>query len=333
MLDQLVDRIEHRVERVAIAGEDHPGGERAGAFLAERVEGAVDDLDRIALAGAGALHRFLDARDDPAGDHRGERGLQPGGRAEMVEQIGVGLADLRRHRLQGHRLRPVLDQQPARRLERGGAALFRGQAFAWDGAIDISVNIWSWQSCRIDSARLCIESSGKDEGSAVANTPEDLTITPRDRRFGRGTTQARWWLGGDPVATAFYNALSATFPKGEAFFVESVRAFRDEAPPRLAQEISAFTTQEVMHSREHVAFNKRALEAGYDLSGLEARVEWRLGLTRQRPPIVNLAATMCLEHFTAILAHQLLQNPRHLARCRHGERRPLALARDRGDRA
>ena len=119
-------------------------------------------------------------------------------------------------------------------------------------------------------------------------------------------------MGGDPVATAFYNALSATFPKGEAFFVESVRMFREGAPPKLAAEIKAFVTQEVMHSREHVQFNKRALEAGYDLSALEKRVEWRLSITRDRPPIVNLAATMCLEHFTAILAHQLLGNPRHL---------------------
>ena len=146
----------------------------------------------------------------------------------------------------------------------------------------------------------------------MANTPEDLTITPRDRRFGRGSKQDRWWMGGDPVATAFYNALSATFPKGEAFFVESVRAFRDEAPPKLAAEIRAFTTQEVMHSREHVAFNKRALEAGYDMSDLEAQVDRRLAIVRVRPPIVNLAATMCLEHFTAILAHQLLKNPKHL---------------------
>jgi predicted metal-dependent hydrolase len=119
-------------------------------------------------------------------------------------------------------------------------------------------------------------------------------------------------MGGDPVASAFYNALSATFPKGEAFFVEAVRNFRDDAPPKLAREIKAFTTQEVMHSREHVAFNKRALEAGYDLSVLEERIEWRLSITRSRPPIVNLAATMCLEHFTAILAHQLLKNPKHL---------------------
>ena len=145
-------------------------------------------------------------------------------------------------------------------------------------------------------------------------TPADLTITPRDRRFGRGMKQDRWWMGGDPVATAFYNALSATFPKGEAFFVESVRMFRDAAPAKLEREIKAFVTQEVMHSREHVQFNKRALEAGYDLKPLEARVEMRLAITRSRPPIVNLAATMCLEHFTAIIAHHLLKNGRHLDR-------------------
>jgi predicted metal-dependent hydrolase len=56
-------------------------------------------------------------------------------------------------------------------------------------------------------------------------TPGDLTITPRDRRFGRGQEAQRWWMGGDPVATAFYNALSATFPKGEAFFVEACERF------------------------------------------------------------------------------------------------------------
>jgi len=144
-------------------------------------------------------------------------------------------------------------------------------------------------------------------------TPLDLTITPRDRRFGRGARTDRWWLGGNPYATALYNALSVTFPKGEAYFVESVRAFRVGAPPKLAAEIKAFTTQEVMHSREHVQFNRRAVDAGYDISRLEQRVEERLAISRARPPIVNLAATMALEHFTAILAHALLSDPRHLA--------------------
>src|SRR4051812_47000865 len=107
-------------------------------------------------------------------------------------------------------------------------------------------------------------------------TPAELSITPRDRRFGRDAATPRLWHGGRVEATAIYNALSTTFPKGEAFFVESVRAFRDSALPKLAEEIKGFTTQEAIHSREHDAFNKRASDAGYDLRKLEAQVEKRL---------------------------------------------------------
>lgn len=144
-------------------------------------------------------------------------------------------------------------------------------------------------------------------------TPADLTITPRDRRFGRGEQTPRWWHGGSPYRSAFFNALSATFPKGEAYFVDSVRQFGDVSDPKLADEIRSFTKQEVIHSREHLAFNRRATDAGYDLSLLEKRVEDRLAITRSRPPIASLAATMALEHFTAILAHELLSDPRQLA--------------------
>ncbi|WP_336959394.1 metal-dependent hydrolase [Sphingobium aquiterrae] len=141
------------------------------------------------------------------------------------------------------------------------------------------------------------------------STPDDLSITPRDRRFGRAEKAARHWLDGDPVATAFFNALSITFPRGEAFFIESVRAFRDGAPAKLAQEIAAFTTQEVMHSREHLAFNRQVTDHGYDVSLLDADVSDVLDFARRQPPIMSLAATMALEHFTAILAHELLRDP------------------------
>src|SRR3982750_3770606 len=114
-------------------------------------------------------------------------------------------------------------------------------------------------------------------------TPADLSITPRDRKFGRDAAIPRLWHGGRVEATAIYNALSTTFPKGEAYFVESVRAFREGAPPKLAEEIKGFTTQEAIHSREHDAFNKRASEAGYDLTKLEAQVEYRLSFSKQRP--------------------------------------------------
>jgi len=149
--------------------------------------------------------------------------------------------------------------------------------------------------------------------NAASVTPADLSITPRDRRFAREQRPGRWWHGGDPYATAFYNALSATFPKGEAFFVEAVRNHRDGAPAKLAEEIKGFTTQEAIHSREHDMFNKAALEAGYDLRPLEDRVQFRLDFIRSKPPIASLASTMALEHFTAIFAHELLADPRHLA--------------------
>ena len=149
----------------------------------------------------------------------------------------------------------------------------------------------------------------------ITKSPVDLTITPRDRRFGRGQPQLRWWLGGDPIATAFYNALSVTFPRGEAYFIESVRAFRDGAPPKLAAEINAFIKQEVAHSREHVSFNKRVVDAGYDIGVLEQKVVESLELTKGRPAILNLAVTMLLEHYTAIMAHAFLKDPVHFAGC------------------
>ena len=77
-------------------------------------------------------------------------------------------------------------------------------------------------------------------------TPSDLTITPRDRRFGRDAAQERLWHGGSIEATAIYNALSTTFPAGEAYFIQSIRKFRDRAPQACRRDQEAFTTQEAI---------------------------------------------------------------------------------------
>ncbi len=139
------------------------------------------------------------------------------------------------------------------------------------------------------------------------------TLQVRDRRFGRGQDQPRWWAGGDPIATAWFNALSATFPRGETLFIDAVKAFRDGAPPQLEAEIRAFIRQEVNHSREHIAFNRAAAGAGYDFSTIDARVERLIGEVYARPPAVWLAVTIALEHFTAMFAHQFLAHPEHFA--------------------
>jgi predicted metal-dependent hydrolase len=137
-------------------------------------------------------------------------------------------------------------------------------------------------------------------------TPADLTITPRDLRVDRNTRNARWWHGGDPVATAYFNALSAAFPQGETFFIESVRRYRDSVHEPLRQQIAAFVQLEAMHTREHVVFNKLLRTAGYDLTAMDAETRRRVDEARTRPHLVQLALTVALEHFTAIMAHSLL---------------------------
>ena len=146
----------------------------------------------------------------------------------------------------------------------------------------------------------------------MSQSPADLTITVRDERFNRTTRPRRWWAG-DAFGTAWHNALSATFPRGEAFFIESVKAHRDGADPRLAEEIRAFVRQEINHTREHVAFNRLAEDHGYDIKAIDARVAEMLALFKGRPAYLNLASTMALEHYTAMMAAEFLGNPAHFS--------------------
>ncbi len=164
----------------------------------------------------------------------------------------------------------------------------------------------------MDHSGLAVEA--KDATGKMQQTslqPAGNTITVRDLRFGRDMTPARWWLDGNPIATTWHNALSATFPRGEVFFIEAVKAHREGASPQLAAEIRAFIAQEINHTREHLAFNKSAADAGYDLSRIDVHVAELMEMAKGRPPIVNLAATMALEHYTAIMANQFLSNPQH----------------------
>lgn len=141
---------------------------------------------------------------------------------------------------------------------------------------------------------------------AISSTPADLTITSRTLKIVQGNDTARWWHGNDPVATAFFNALSITFPLGETFFISSVRRYRDSAGSPLREQIATFIEQEAMHTREHVAFNRLIRDAGYDTAAMNDDTRRRVGLARARKPIVQLAITIALEHFTAIMAHSLL---------------------------
>lgn len=136
------------------------------------------------------------------------------------------------------------------------------------------------------------------------------------------TEVPRYWADGDAGLTHYMTALSALFPDGEKFFVDSVRAVRNDpklADTRMQKEISAFIGQEAMHSKEHLAFNQSAQNYGYDVRTLERmtgkvissgvnailRVFKPFGFNRE---MVGLTATCALEHFTATIATELLTN-------------------------
>ncbi|MCR2835128.1 metal-dependent hydrolase [Parerythrobacter lacustris] len=144
-------------------------------------------------------------------------------------------------------------------------------------------------------------------------TPAEHELIVRDVRFDRDHPSPRWWHSNDPVATAWYNSVSASLPRGEAFFIDTLRTFREDLPPKLAQEVKAFTTQEVNHTREHVAFNRLVSAHGYNVESIEQGIQAMLDLTEGRPKEFNLAITIALEHFAAVISRQLLVDPRYLA--------------------
>lgn len=126
----------------------------------------------------------------------------------------------------------------------------------------------------------------------------------------------RHWHGGDCHRTRLFDALSLFFPDGERFFIESVRHFRERVPPQgeLAREVRGFIGQEAIHSREHHRYNEWLDTQGVPALELEAFVLARLDFIRRiTTPEHQLAITLCLEHFTALLADQLLRHDAALA--------------------
>jgi signal transduction histidine kinase/predicted metal-dependent hydrolase len=126
--------------------------------------------------------------------------------------------------------------------------------------------------------------------------------------------------GAPSMDRAFHLALSAVFPDGERFFVQSVRRFESLAEGKLAQDVRDFVRQESIHAREHLAFNKLHEAAGVPLDALTARAAAQLSAIRRRSPIAQLATTVSLEHFTAVFAMHLLKEPAHLAYATPAER-------------
>ena len=138
-----------------------------------------------------------------------------------------------------------------------------------------------------------------------------VNIPPRRMDFEFPETMQRYYYDNSPFLSSFLTTPSALFPEGESFFVESVRAYRDQiTDPVLKAQVSGFIGQEAMHSKEHAAFNEAATRMGYPVTQQDKELGYLLRFGQKfLPKAVQLSITTALEHYTAIIAEMLLRDP------------------------
>jgi predicted metal-dependent hydrolase len=132
------------------------------------------------------------------------------------------------------------------------------------------------------------------------------------------TPFARHWCGGDAFRTAFFNALSMSFPVGEQFFIDSVRNGYKALPAaeqaKYKAEVQGFVGQEATHRRIHALFNGHLEKQGL-MNAWGPRAQKRLRLMQGVDGRHWLAITAANEHFTAIFAEWMLSNSDLLDGC------------------
>jgi uncharacterized protein len=137
-------------------------------------------------------------------------------------------------------------------------------------------------------------------------------LTARRIRVRNLAVHDRHWLRGEPFATAFFNALSAVFPIGETFMIESLRPWQKMLTGKLADDVKTFIEQEAAHSREHSGMNRALIRAGYDIAPLDRAIRQFVTFFAKTSDTTKLGATMCIEHLTAIVAAEILHDETHL---------------------
>ncbi len=142
----------------------------------------------------------------------------------------------------------------------------------------------------------------------------DLTV--RRLLIDLETPVPRHWCGGDAFLTAWFNALSMSFPVGEQFFIDAVRegakGLPEDQRARWDAEVKGFIGQEATHRRIHALFNAQIEKHGL-VNDWAPRAESRMKLLAGADARHALGITAANEHFTALFAEWLLGHPEVLA--------------------
>lgn len=137
-------------------------------------------------------------------------------------------------------------------------------------------------------------------------------IPPRRVAMDFSQSQDGYWYGDDAFQTYFWSAFSILLPEGEQFFVNAVRHYRDQiTDDDLKAAIAGFIGQEALHTQGHQVLNRFIEERKLPAEALENQLRWLLNTAAKIHPRLNLAVTISLEHFTALLGEQLLAEQDH----------------------
>ncbi len=137
----------------------------------------------------------------------------------------------------------------------------------------------------------------------------DIPVRQMDFAFDQSTP--KYWADNNAYMTLFMTGLSASFPGGEMAFVNSVRHYEPNiSDTTLRAQVKSFIGQEAHHSHEHGALNQFMQQYGLPVVQLEQKITKRIErIDKFLPPALRLARTCALEHFTALFAEQLMENP------------------------
>jgi len=159
--------------------------------------------------------------------------------------------------------------------------------------------------------------------SAQSTVCPENSIKPRKMVFDMEQLTEKFFFRDNPVLSTFMYALSAAFPDGERFFIDSVRHYQKEIDdPNLLAQVRGFIGQEAHHSNIHEQFNEHAETLGMAMGKIQRRFKRRLAMARKRlGPAEQLAVTAAIEHITATLAQWTLENSE--SELIHGDNSPL----------
>jgi uncharacterized protein len=128
--------------------------------------------------------------------------------------------------------------------------------------------------------------------------------------------ERHWFCGAngkpDAFRTHYLNAMSMSFPSGEQYFIDSVRAVQHrltDSPEhtQLKSLINDFAAQEATHRHVHSLMNAQLEKQGLR-NAWEPRTLARIARFAWMNPLHHLAMTAAYEHYTSVMSSMMLRH-------------------------